>query len=446
MIIILFILALTLNIGYPVNDKNPNGDPLPTQERFHQSKNKYRLLAGGFATGKTTTLCLEVIKELMKFPYNYGVLGRKDLQELKSTTLKELLDILPKELIANHNKSDRVIKLINGSELYYMNLDDSREAVEKIKSLNLGFVAIDQLEEISEAVFLAFQGRLRRNNANRNFFATCNPAGHDWLWERWKNNPQAGYELFEAITLENKYLPEDYVNELLNYPERWVKRYVYCSWEDFEGIVFNEFIEAKNKTGIYEPAKHERITIVMDYGYRNPTSIGYYATDYDGVSRRYAEYYESGKLVSHIAGEIKKMHGWQTAVKLADPSIWNTQRDGKSIADEFAENGIYFTKANNDVMQGINRVNELLKTGKLLICSNCVNWFKEQGNYKWKEIKPGQERNEYEEPVKHNDHAMDETRYFVNYIYTPVEQKDEPKKSGRIVASNKQSGTIYSNF
>lgn len=420
MIIILLILALNLDIGYPVNDKNPNGDPLPTQERFHKSKSKYRLLAGGFATGKTTTLCLEVIKELMKYPYNYGVLGRKDLQELKSTTLKELLDILPKQLIANHNKSDRVIKLVNGSELYYMNLDDSREAVEKIKSLNLGFVAIDQLEEISEAVFLAFQGRLRRNTASRNFFATCNPAGHDWLYRRWKEEPQEGFELFEAITLENKYLPEDYVKELLNYPERWVKRYVYCSWEDFEGIIYNEYIEAKHKTGIYEPSESERITIVMDYGYRNPTSIGFYSTDYDGISRRYAGYYESGKLVSYISDEIKKYKGWQNAIKIADPSIWNSQRDGKSIADEFAQHGIYWMKADNDVLQGINRVNEMFKQDKLLICSNCVDWFKEQGNYKWKEIKPGQERNEYEEPIKHNDHAMDETRYFVNHIYKPV--------------------------
>ena len=42
-----------------------------------------------------------------------------------------------------------------------MNLDDSREATERIKSLNLGFVAIDQLEEIQEPVFLAFPGTVK---------------------------------------------------------------------------------------------------------------------------------------------------------------------------------------------------------------------------------------------------------------------------------------------
>jgi PBSX family phage terminase large subunit len=413
-----------VRFGYPINDANKTGEPLPTQNKFHKSIAKYRLLAGGFGTGKTTSLCLEVIKECFKYPQNYVLLGRKDLPELKSTTLKELLDLLPEKLIVNHNKQDRVIQLINGSEIYYMNLDDSREAAEKIKSLNLGSCAIDQLEEIDENVFLAIQGRLRRQSASRNFFATCNPAGHDWVFNKWKKDPQPGYELFETITLENIYLPKDYVEELLKYPERWVKRFVYCSWDDFEGIVYNEFVEAKHKK-MYNPSDADSHCIVMDYGFRNPTAIGFWAVDYDGVSHLYDEFYESGKLINQISEEIKKNRFWKTARKLADPSIFNTQRDGKSIADEFSENGIYFQPANNDVLQGIIKVNELFKADKITIGDNCQSWLNEHGGYKWKEIKPGQTRNDFEEPIKKNDHMMDMTRYFVNYIYTPIEVKTE---------------------
>lgn len=436
---------IDVRFGYPINQANPEGKPLKTQDRFHHSTVKYRLLAGGFGSGKTTTLCLEVIKESFKYKNNYVLLGRKDLPELKSTTLKELLDLLPEQLITDHNKQERIIKLINGSEIYYMNLDDAREAVEKIKSLNLGSVAIDQLEEIDENVFFALQGRLRRNESNRNFFATCNPAGHDWLWERWKNNPQEGYELFEAITLENIYLPQDYVAELLKYPERWVKRFVYCSWDDFEGLVYNEFIEAKHKQ-IYEPTENDNHYIVLDYGFRNPTAIGFYAVDYDGVAHLYDEYYESGKLISNIANEIKKNKFWKRAVKLADPSIFSVQRDGKSIGDEFGENGIYFQAADNDKLQGINKVNELFKQDRLLISPNCVRWLQEQGNYKWKEIKPGQQRNEFEEPVKKDDHHMDETRYFANYFHKPVRvdrEKDYDKLARPHVAKLRKMAGEY---
>ena len=419
-------MIFDLNIGYPVNDANRDGSPLPTQERFHLSNAKYRLLAGGFATGKTTTLCLEILKELFKHENNYGVLGRKDLQELKSTTLKELLEILPSELISNHNKQDRIIRLVNGSELYYMNLDDAREATDKIKSLNLGFVAIDQLEELQENIFLAFQGRLRRQESSRNFFATCNPAGHDWLWGRWKNQPpNEEYQLFEAITLENKYLPADYVKELLDYPERWVKRYVYCSWEEFEGLVFNEFIESKHKIEPYEPADSEKYTFVLDYGFRNPTAILYAATDYDGITRIYDEYYESGKLVSYISEQILKKKAAQKAYMLADPSIHKVERDGNNVFNEFLENGIFLSRADNNVLQGINRVNQLLKDGRLLICANCVNTLREIGGYKWKAIKPGEVKNEYEEPIKRDDHTMDDLRYLANYIIVPKEQVEQ---------------------
>lgn len=488
LILSISLAEITLNVGYPINELNPKGDPLPFQTAFHRSLAKYRLNAGGFGTGGTTTLCLEAIKQSFKYPKNYGLLGRKDLTELKSTTLKELFDLCPPQLIKDHNKQEKTITFINDSQLFYLNLDDSREAVEKIKSLNLGFACVDQLEEIEEAVFLAIKGRLRRNNSSKNFFAKCNPEGHNWMWHKWKEEPyydylnnqripvntaiqvialieelaskrilinksaeivaqkfknlsvdqiktlydKSQYELFEATTLENVYLPPEYVNELLSYPEKWVKRYVYCSWDDFEGIVYSEFVEARHKIDPYQPADNEQFYIILDYGFRNPTAILYAATDYDGVTRIYDEYYESGKLISDISKDVRRYRNWQHTTRLIDPSAYNVQRDGKSVADEFAiENGISFIPADNSVAQGINRVNELFKDDKLFVCSNCVNFLREIGNYKWKEIKPGQPRNEYEEPVKKNDHLMDDVRYLANWIYTPVELKPQPEPKDR---------------
>lgn len=477
----------SLRLGYPVNEKNPEGRPLPKQSEFHKDRNekKYRLIAGGFGTGKTLSLCLEVIKEAVAINNNYILLGRKDLGELKSTTLKELLDLLPEILIEDHNKQERTIRLANGSEIYYMNLDDSREATEKIKSLNLGSAAIDQLEEIEETVFLAIKGRLRRHNTSRNFFATCNPAGHDWVWKTWKElqyedylilnkielnkaneicktldekiskaepekienvyvetaeeekfefeiiktlHNKSQYKLYESITIDNHYLPHDYIRELLAYPKRWVKRFVYCSWDEFEGLVYNEFVEAKHVIDSYSPSASEAHYIILDYGFRNPCAVLYAATDYDGVTRIYDEYYKPEQLISTISADIKKSKFFNRANLIADPSTKKTERDGKSVAYEFQQNDIFFQDADNDVLQGINRVNELFKVEKLLICRNCVNTLSEIGNYKWKEIRPGQQRNEFEEPIKKNDHAMDCIRYLANEIYKPAElPSDAPK-------------------
>jgi len=81
-----------------------------------------------------------------------------------------------------------------------MGLDDSRKAVNKIKSMNLGFACIDQLEEIGEEIFLAIQGRLRRQGTERCFFAKCNPEGHNWAWDRWVKQPYFDYIEAQKIT------------------------------------------------------------------------------------------------------------------------------------------------------------------------------------------------------------------------------------------------------
>jgi len=85
--------AKNFYFGYPRSEVNPSGEPLPTQKKFHKSVKRYRLLAGGFATGKTTALVIEAVKDIA-LPNNYILMGRKDLGEFYNTTLQELLSVL----------------------------------------------------------------------------------------------------------------------------------------------------------------------------------------------------------------------------------------------------------------------------------------------------------------------------------------------------------------
>jgi PBSX family phage terminase large subunit len=468
---------IVIDIAYPRSEMNPEGAALPKQEIFHKSKKKFRMLEGGWGTGKTTAICLEASKDIA-IPKNYILMGRMYLPEFKSTTLKEFLDIY-EPAIENHNRQDSVIKFKNGTEIYYTGLDDSREAFHKIQSLNLGAAIIDQAEEISRNMFDAIKGRLRRKNSRRCFYAAANPNGHDWIWEdffempfemlaaslrldnaeeickelnsvhfsklldmykemgkKYKIDPEkiqslhAKYQYHGIIStsLENPYLPNDTLQSYLNLPDKVKKRYVYCSFDDFTGNVYSDFSN-DNIIPYYRPMIEEKKYIVLDYGYRNPTAVGFYSVDYDGVARMYDEIYRAETLVHDIALEIKaKNPDYKSAILLADPSIYNTQQNGRSIADDYMDEGLTFLRADNDVSQGINRVNQLFKDKKLFISQNCTNWFYERDRYKWKDLKPGQDRNQYEEPVKRNDHLMDQTRYFVNYIWSPIPLTEGQKK------------------
>jgi hypothetical protein len=64
-------------------------------------------------------------------------------------------------------------------------------------------------------------------------------------------------------------------------------------------------------------------------------------------------------------------------------------------------------RADNDVISGIRKVSTALKQGKLRFHESCTDILREFALYCWNE-KTGADA-----PVKENDHAMDDMRYFV---------------------------------
>ena len=64
-------------------------------------------------------------------------------------------------------------------------------------------------------------------------------------------------------------------------------------------------------------------------------------------------------------------------------------------------------KADNDVISGIRQVSTALKQGRLRFHESCRDIIREFSLYCWNE------RAGADAPVKENDHAMDDMRYFV---------------------------------
>ena len=63
-------------------------------------------------------------------------------------------------------------------------------------------------------------------------------------------------------------------------------------------------------------------------------------------------------------------------------------------------------KAKNDVLYGIRLTATMLKAGVIRIGTNCEDAIREFGLYRW------DEKIEEDRPIKENDHAMDDIRYF----------------------------------
>jgi PBSX family phage terminase large subunit len=428
------------------------------------------LYAGGVGSAKTTIGVLTTIALAAAYPGDYLVC-RQFQPELKLTTYKAFLDMCPKELILEHRVADGLIKIRcpggKHSNVIFRGLDEP----DKHRSLNLNAAYIDESSQVSEGAFLLLQSRLRGPHV-RKIYMTTNPAGHDWQYNLFVKQDMLKTEaakkqfaLVQAPSTENKYLPEGYVQSMLDtYSEERIAREVMASFDAFEGAVYPEFRRDIHVIKPFDIPKSWTRVIGIDHGYRNPAAWVWGAVDQDGTIYVYREFYEKEWLIEEICNgkKDKNAPGVKALMKgelidqgRIDPSTraQRNEKNGEKVSDfviykDALPDDFPLLLANNDVTAGIDRVKSYLKinpnTGKpkMYIFSNCNNVIDEMSKYRYKELSVGQsgQQNQKEEPVKHDDHAMDALRYLV---MSQPEPQITPKDIYDKIKFNSLEGSLY---
>ena len=254
---------LEINIDY---------DPLPKQSAFHLSGAKYRLYIGAWRAGKTHAGCQEAYKQSYIYRKNCGLIGRKDFTDLRDTTLKTFLEIVPQDFIQYYNKTEHHLILKNGSEIYFRELKDGKG----LGSLNLGWFYIDEAEEVDEGIFERLKGRLSLKQAGCRGWLTSNPPNEDhWIYKQFELNSDPDFTTFHASTYENQAnLPEDYIPSLEKLPPSWRKKYVEGQYGFTpDGTPYYQgYIETLHKRDIaYDP--FQPIHCGWDFGYNHPAFL-----------------------------------------------------------------------------------------------------------------------------------------------------------------------------
>lgn len=436
-----------VNITYP--DGYP---PTPKQLAFHQDDQSIvKLIEGGFASGKSYALVMETIVNLLMYPGNEVAYGRLTLDEINRTFFNIWDDLIPPELVISHNKSLRKIQVLTTGEpstLYYIPLDDAKGAKHKLKSMNLGFAAIDQAEEISEDIIDAFRGRLRRKGTRRQLAMNANPEGHNWLWRRfikekdqhrkhslyvmnpwtegapepteeeflkWKDELGIKKDLRDCVIsdfpdllqyTDNPYLPIDYLLDMFSWSENLKRRYVYGKHDAFEGLIYPEFDERVHVIPPFDTQGKDFVRVIsLDWGKVNPTAVYFWDIGPDGTVFCTNEIYQTGVDVMTLKLMIRAMNrDKKVAAYVADPSINRKNSvDTSSVHDMFRRQddgagwAITWRDADNSmgaVNSGIEVVRSYLKndpfTDKLskvfFFKGKCPNLVEEIMDYRWKEM------------------------------------------------------------
>ena len=299
----------------PINThelKAKTGQLLPSQREYVFSPERFSMLAGGFASGKTHAMILKGLVLSAVIPGNVGMVLRYHYTDLEESTMRTFFDICPPSWIKAFNKKARTVLLRNGSLIFFRHLHDAK-ALTKTRRLgaNLGWFAIDQAEEIQLEHWQAMMSRLRLPRAPKKFgFGTMNPAGHDWLWETFFSQfkPWPRDKEKKALPIDGKYyqafrgpdtlgiavnseenresaggfIEDSYFDSnLKQWGREWVERYVYCSFDDFTGKIYREFEgglrnEDYRSVHIVDPfpiPKHWPLTVGIDVGGDSPWAV-----------------------------------------------------------------------------------------------------------------------------------------------------------------------------
>lgn len=423
--------------------------PHTKQETFHRSRKRNRWMFGGNRTGKTVSGGTEAVWyatgthpfKQIKVP-NRGWVVSLTNEVQRDVAQKEVLRWLPKNMIAEvqmrKGTKDSLetgiidfIALTNGSIIGFKSCDQGRA---KFQGTSQHWIWFD--EEPPEDIYA--ECKMRVLDTVGDVWGTMTPLqGLTWVYDDIYINEigddEVKYWLMEWA--DNPHLSREAIAQLeatMSEEEREARQY--GKFVAMSGLIYKEFVEEIHVIEPFDVPRKWYDNISIDPGLDAPLSAHFYAVDGDDNVYVIEEHYKSGESVEWHSQQL---------LAIAERLKWPTHRDGsidalidsaanqktlaaeKSVTELFYENKINAnTNVEKDVWTGIQRVKQYLKLRphpqtdvwprgkpKLFIFKNCVNMIREIKSYRWKpQTETGDQT---EKPVKRNDHAMDDLKYYI---------------------------------
>lgn len=407
------------------------------QMEFHKCTKRNRWVFGGNRSGKSECGAVEVVwlcRGIHPFRENKnGVEGwvvSLSQQVQRDVAQKKILDYLNPEWIlevvmqSGRKSSPQngvidyiLIKNVFGgvSRIGFKSCDQGRE---KFQGTSLDFVWFD--EEPPYDIYL--ECKMRVMDKKGDIFSTMTPLkGLSWVYSVIYLNPNHDKEIWTIFMewADNPYLDKEEIEEMSkNLSSEELENRRYGNFLSYGGLVYKEFDERVHVIEPFDVPKEWFDTISIDPGLHNPLSAHFYAMDFDGTIYVVAEHFFSGQTVEWHAERIKQICeklGWPKRsdgrydALIDSAANQKTLSSNKSVTELFWENGICVNpKVNKDMFSGISKVKSYFKNvngeTKIKIFSTCVNLISELKNYWW---------GDSDLPIKKDDHALDELRYYI---------------------------------
>ena len=374
---------------------------------------KYLLFGGALGGGKSRFLRWACIGLGMYYYIKYGIknipigLFSEDYPTLKDRQIIKIKSEIPSylgELIETKNEGH----IFRGAPEYgsflilLRNLDDPS----KYQSTEFASIAVEELTRNPESTIVELRSRLRYPGIEDvKFLGATNPGGpsHAYVKKKWvKPDPtdldyeQSRFFFVPSRFVDNKYLPKDYVNQLMSLPEDKRKAYMDGSWDIFAGQYYSTWRDDLHICNPFVPLKSNVIVGGLDWG--RVDNFSFHLAEISRIDIDGHHFYRS-KVFVEVYGKERTVDEWVVEIKKklkqfnltlediawirADTQIFNKSLDAKAldIYTQFVQADEGFRKlkmANKDRIGGwenLQRWFSLAPDGLpyLQISSNCTN-------------------------------------------------------------------------
>ena len=213
---------------------------LSHQKEFIESTKPSTGLVAGFGAGKSYAGTLKTIIKKMQYPtvkvaYYLPTYGH--IRDIAFEKFPELLNDLG--LHYQLNKSDKELNIFKFGTIIFRNMSEP----EYIIGYEVGYSLIDECDILpKQKMAKAFKQILARNRSPlpdkkpNQVDVVGTPEGYRWFYDRFVTNESDKYKLIRARTMDNPYLPDDYIDTLKeDYDEKLLEQYLLGEFVNVNG-------------------------------------------------------------------------------------------------------------------------------------------------------------------------------------------------------------------
>lgn len=375
---------------------------------------------GSVRSGKTLSMSVGfLLWSMERFDGQVFALCGKTIESLRRNVVQYLQDWVSGIFTVTEHRSENLLVVTDGrsTNKYYLFGGKDEGSASLIQGITLAGILLDEVALMPRS--FVEQACARCSVTGSLLWFNCNPDSREhWFYVEWIKKAKEKNALFLHFTMADNYSLSPKIKARYEslYVGVFYRRFIQGEWCMADGVIYPEEIVHTVDT----VPQDGRYFISCDYGTLNPFSAGLWCVDEHGYAVRIKEYYHDGRNTKQQKTDeeyhqalLELAEGYEVESVVVDPSA-------ASFIEVIRRHGDFSVrKAQNSVVDGIRLTARFLKSGRIKIHSSCTDSLREFGLYVW----DGKAKED--KPMKTNDHAMDDIRYFASTILKRIVRSNE---------------------